>query len=161
MYLYSQYIRIYTYICINLFFFETADVRISMCFFLHFFEETPWCSIWRSKAWSKTARFTCLASVLCLKCFCPLKEPQFFICQNLGGPWALGIGEMACSYATSDLNKLHRSKKRGSYDKQMVADILDAAVIAHVVSWIYGARGIFAGWRDHGVFLVLGSSNDL
>lgn len=39
---------------------------------------------------------------------------------------------MACSYATSDLNKLHRAKKRGSYDKQMVADILDAAVIAHV-----------------------------
>lgn len=55
------------------------------------------------------------------------------------GPLVLA---MACSYATSDLNKLHRSKKRGSYDKQMVADILDAAVIAHVVPWIYGARCI-------------------
>ena len=50
---------------------------------------------------------------------------------------------MACSYATSDLNKLHRAKKRGSYDKQMVADILDAAVIAHVVPWIYGSLDVF------------------
>lgn len=37
------------------------------------------------------------------------------------------------AYAQSQLTKLHRSVKRGSYDKELVAKILDAGVVAHVV----------------------------
>lgn len=36
------------------------------------------------------------------------------------------------AYAKSDLTKLHRSQKRGSYDKQLVHEILDQGVVAHV-----------------------------
>ncbi|CAK8991637.1 unnamed protein product [Durusdinium trenchii] len=36
------------------------------------------------------------------------------------------------AYAQSQLTKLHRSVKRGSYDKELVAKILDAGVVAHV-----------------------------
>lgn len=39
------------------------------------------------------------------------------------------------AYAKSDLTKLHRSQKRGSYDKQLVHEILDQGVVAHVVAW--------------------------
>ena len=40
------------------------------------------------------------------------------------------------AYAKSDLTKLHRSQKRGSYDKQLVHEILDQGVVAHVETWL-------------------------
>ena len=39
------------------------------------------------------------------------------------------------AYAKSDLTKLHRSQKRGSYDKQLVHEIWEQGVVAHVVAW--------------------------
>lgn len=107
------------------------------------------------QAGSKTARFTCLHRHFMSQVFLPPKRATFLFGKTLValGPLVLA---MACSYATSDLNKLHRSKKRGSYDKQMVADILDAAVIAHVVPWILWSKmyfcrltrawGLFSTW---------------
>lgn len=50
------------------------------------------------------------------------------------------------AYAKSDLTKLHRSQKRGSYDKQLVHEILDQGVVAHVVAWLTDAGGAVLRW---------------
>ncbi|CAJ1454590.1 unnamed protein product [Effrenium voratum] len=57
-----------------------------------------------------------------------------------------------CSFAASELSKLRRSQKRGSYDKVLVNEILDAGLVAHVAfvdgegrprvsPMIYGRKG--------------------
>ena len=45
------------------------------------------------------------------------------------------------AYAQSDLTKLRRSAKRGSYDKEVVSSILDAALVAHVAARRHQKRG--------------------
>lgn len=57
------------------------------------------------------------------------------------------------AYAQSDLTKLRRSAKRGSYDKEVVSSILDAALVAHVAARRHQKRGdsrtpgLCGGWE--------------